>query len=209
MDDNNNLMLLVSSCDEAYFPLLKGLYLSNLGVNALTDNISLAFLDIGCSPQSLLWLAKHNISVHRLEYSVLGALGEKCYGYHRAQICRPFLPKLFPYARDFLSWIDCDTWFQDASFLKTLRSEVLLHPNYILVSPEIHYTYTRVNDLVRERHRELYDHYFALYGSEAAEYLHVLPAVNTGFFAMHSAAKLWGEWENRDSYNLWPWLRVP
>jgi len=186
-------MIVVSSCDEAYFPLLKGMYMSIFD-NIVDEHISFAFIDIGCEEKSLEWLSNRGISIHRLSSSALGVLASARYGYHRAQICRPFLPKLFPDAQ-VITWIDCDTWFQDPSILDALRKEVLKYPDHILISPEIHYTYSKINNSSADRHREMFQHYNGLYGEGVASHLSQMPSVNSGFFSMDRTNPIWETWE--------------
>ncbi|WP_443750091.1 hypothetical protein [Asticcacaulis solisilvae] len=193
-------MVLMSSCDEGYFPLAKGLFLSlleapeALGPEEEGPDIRLAFLDIGCAPSSLDWLRDRGIEVVAGTNDTMGALSSPHLGYHRAQTCRAFLPDLFPDA-DILGWIDCDTWFQDAGILRTLMAEALKARDSILVSPEVHYTYTKINDQVRVTHKEVHGYYEALYGTELADRLHVMPCVNSGFFVMHRTNALWEAWK--------------
>lgn len=188
-------MTLVSACDEGYFPLLRGLYLSLLESGRLPDHLQLAFFDLGCTQASLDWLSGHGVAVLRLEDILPEGLGDPRYGYHRAQICRPFLRDLFPES-SVLGWIDCDTWFQDASILNTLEKVARNYPDDIVIAPEVHYTYTKINDEVRRTHLELHGYYASLYGVAVADELCVMPSVNSGFFLMHRQAPLWADWQN-------------
>jgi hypothetical protein len=187
-------MTLVSACDEKYFPLLRGLYLSLLESGQLPDGVRLAFFDLGCTRASLDWLTARGVTVSRLEDALPDGLGDSRYGYHRAQTCRPFLADLFPDS-EVLGWIDCDTWFQDASVLKDLLLAIQAHPQDILISPEVHYTYTKINDHVRTTQLELQGYYAAIYGSAVADELCITPSVNSGFFLMHRQAPLWAGWK--------------
>lgn len=58
------------ACDEAYFPLCKGLVLS-LGEAARFFNpawdVSLHFIDIGCRDESLSFLTRHGAAVHAFD----------------------------------------------------------------------------------------------------------------------------------------------
>jgi len=191
---NRPMMVLMSSCDEKYFPLAKGLFLSLLEApEVLGSDIRLAFLDIGCEPASLKWLQTRGIEIVSGNNSIMGGLSHPHLGYHRAQTCRAFLPDLFSDA-DVLGWIDCDTWFQDATIVKGLMAEALKTPDAIFICPEVHYTYTKINDEVRVTHKEVHGYYEAIYGTEVADTLHVMPSVNSGFFVMHRTNGLWDAW---------------
>jgi hypothetical protein len=170
------------------------MYLSIIDSLGANDHISFAFIDIGCRPASLDWLQQRNISVHSLTDTAVGALADPRYGYHRAQTCRPFLPKLFPDAQ-ILTWVDCDTWFQDVSIFEILRKDAMEYRDHILVSPEIHYTYSKINTDVARRRREMFGYYSGIYGEDAAGKLCLAPTVNSGFFAMHRSNPLWAHWE--------------
>ncbi len=198
-------MIITSSCDQGYFPLVKGLVLSLLDAG-LPDNVQFVFLDMGCNAESLGWFRERGIEVVRLDEETLGELGAQRYGYHRAQICRPFLPRLFPQAK-VLAWLDCDAWAQDISILDVLRQEALDNPDHILVCPEIHHTYTPVHADANARHKELAGYYQEIYGAELADKMSTVPTVNSGFFAMHRDNALWEAWQQeiisiyRDNYD--------
>ena len=194
VDNPSGRMVIATSCDEGYFPLVKGLLLSMLNGTPLPDTVEPVFLDLGCSADSLAWLATHGVRCIALDETVLDELGRQKYGYHRAQICRPFLPRLFPDA-DVLAWIDCDTWVQDTSIFDTLRREALDHRNCVLACPEIHYTYTPLNADPDGRRVELKSYYEGLYGRALAEAMSILPTTNSGFFAMHRDNTLWLRWQ--------------
>jgi len=207
MDISNYRMVMLSSCDEGYFPLVKGLFLSLL--QDLPPEVELAFLDLGCSDRSLSWLRDHGVKIVSPDHEVLGQFGDARYGYHRAQICRPFLPRLFPDA-DVLSWIDCDTWFQDTSILPLLMAEALAHPEAVLAAPEIHHTYSQVNNDAQARQAELFGYYAPLFGDEIARKYSIQPTINSGFLVMHRDCPVWRLWgdavteiygENFDRYD--------
>ncbi len=187
-------MVVMSACDEGYFPLAKGMYLSLIESGMLPPGVRLAFLDLGCREPSLDWFRSQGIAILPGVNEVMGPLAAPSLGYYRAMTCRAFLPDLFPDA-EVLCWIDCDTWFQDASIIATLRQEALQHPDSLLVAPEIHFTYTRVNDEVEVTRREMYGYYEALYGPELAQALHLLPNINSGFVVMHAESGLWDSWK--------------
>ena len=124
--------VLLTSCDEGYFPLAKGLFLSLLDSGKLDASTKLAFMDIGCEERSLTWLRDQGILIVPGTNDAMGALSDKGLGYHRAQTCRAFLPELFPTA-DILGWIDCDTWFQDPSIVEILKDEAFRYPDSIII----------------------------------------------------------------------------
>src|SRR4051812_23474482 len=103
--------LVVFSWDEAYFPLAKGLVLSLENQGLERSGIGLGFVDIGCAADSLNWLRDRGVRIVSPAEDALDGLGQSVKGYHVSQICRPFLPKLFPDADCFV-WLDSDVWVQ-------------------------------------------------------------------------------------------------
>jgi lipopolysaccharide biosynthesis glycosyltransferase len=185
--------LIVSSCDETYFPMVKGLILSILDEGPLPEGIGLAFIDIGCESSSLAWLARHGVQVRALDAEVVGAVANPSLGYQRAQACRAFLPQLFPEA-EVLIWMDSDTWVQDRTIFSYLRTAVRQNQQSLFVTPECHYSYTFVNDDVQARQQEMFAYYEPVCGTEIAARLCKLPTLNSGFFAMSAENQMWRHW---------------
>lgn len=186
--------LIVCSCDQSYFPLLKGLILSICEQGRLGAGIGLAFIDIGCEARSVSWLQERGVRVCRPDPQILGGLADPALGYQRSQTCRPLLPKLFPDAAIFI-WIDCDTWVQDASIFPILRSAVEKDRDKLFIAPECHYSYTHINDGCLERHQEMFSYYQPVFGTEVAQRMCLRPTLNSGFFAMAADNAIWAEWE--------------
>lgn len=182
------------SADEKYFPLAKGLILSLLDAGILGADLRLAFLDIGCAPASLAWLAERQVTVRTPDENIMGALAASSFGYHRAQTCRPFLPELFPGARIYI-WIDCDAWVQSAEAIHDLRSAATSQLGSIALCPECHYSYKPINDNVAARISELFVRYEPLYGAQIAGAMAQRTMLNSGVFALAGASPLWNDWK--------------
>jgi len=189
-------MVIVTGCDENYFPLAKGLILSLTERGNLGKNIKLAFLDIGCSEKSRYWLVERGVTIVDDLTTAMGGAGSATLGYHRAQTCRAFLPELFP-AANVLCWVDCDIWFQDLSILDILRRDSDRYPEALHACPEIHFTYTKINECVDETHLEHFGNFSGIYGDVLANNLHKLPCVNSGFIVMNRMSKLWDAWKTQ------------
>jgi hypothetical protein len=186
--------LLVSSSDERYFPLAKGLFLSVLEHRERL-NFDLGFVDIGCSEHALNWLRRQGVIV--VDGAILAAdFPRERYGYHLAQICRPYLPDLFE-AWEVISWVDCDAWFQDASFIDILFQEAIAHPADVLASTELHYTYVGGDGRPVTNQTALQRYYSAIYEPELAARLTGLPAINSGFIASHRSNPFWSAWKRQ------------
>ena len=176
------------------FPLAKGLVLSLAGANLEESGIRLAFIDIGCDGPSLAWLSERGVTV--LDSSHLAALhgARNVQGYHWAQICRPYLPQLFPEADAFI-WLDSDLWVQAPETLKLLAHYADSDHSKIFICPEWHYSYAILNrDIAKFHIDNIGYHYRIAYGPEVAARLSVRPWLNTGVFAMAADNSLWSLW---------------
>lgn len=184
----------VFCCDQNYFPLAKGLVLSLDRAELENNGITLAFIDIGCEQESVAWLNERGVRVlpsSRLT-SIEGVEGVS--GYHLAQICRPYLPQLFPEAACFI-WLDSDLWVQETDTLKLLASYANSHRDKIFICPEWHYSYAAMNsDILKFHVNNIGYHFHIAYGREVAARLSVRPWLNTGVFAMSAENPLWAAW---------------
>jgi hypothetical protein len=184
----------VFSCDQNYFPLAKGLVLSLTEQGLEQSGIGLGFIDIGCDRQSLDWLRRHGVTV--LPSSAVIAVDglPPVKGYHLAQICRPFLPRLFPQTDCFI-WLDSDLWVQSVETIKLLAIWATKNRDKLFICPEWHYAYTTLNsDIVKFHINNVGSYYRAVYGQEIAAALAVRPMLNTGVFAMAADNPLWDMW---------------
>ena len=186
--------LVVFSCDQNYFPLAKGLVLSLLEKTLDRDGIGIAFIDIGCEAESLAWLRQHRVAiVSRSQLMAVPGIPsvEK---YHLAQVCRPFLPRLFPTAEAFV-WLDSDLWVQSAEAIKLFAHLANRNHDKLFICPEWHYAYTPLNsDIIKFQVTKVGPYYQVAYGQEIATKLAVRPTLNSGVFAMAAENPLWDMW---------------
>jgi lipopolysaccharide biosynthesis glycosyltransferase len=185
--------LIVCSCDQNYFPMVKGLILSITESKGLPEGSRLAFLDLGLNRAARNWLEGQGVLVRQLTAGVVGELADARLGYQRAQACRPFLPKLFPEADTFI-WMDSDMWVQDPGIFAALDNAIAERPDHLFIAPEWHYSYVYINDDVESRHAEMYSYYAPVYGESTAQRMSRLPTLNSGFFAMRRDNSLWRLW---------------
>jgi hypothetical protein len=186
--------LVVFSCDQKYFPLAKGLVLSLRAAGLAQSGIGIGFIDIGCNPQSLKWFSDQGIRV--LPLSALTAIEDirAIKGYHLAQVCRAYLPRLFPDVRCFV-WLDSDLWVQIGDTVKLLAQWASSDRERLFICPEWHYAYETFNNDVMTFHvRNVGSYYAAAYGEDVAAKMAVRPFLNTGVFAMAAENPLWGLW---------------
>src|SRR5689334_8589856 len=177
--------LIVCSCDQTYFPMVKGLVLSITESGALPANSRMAFLNLGLDGAALQWLENQGVLVRELTHAAVGELADPRLGYQRAQACRPFLPRLFP-DEETLIWMDSDMWVQEPGVLAALVNAVAERPDHLFIAPEWHYSYVYINDDIDGRHAEMYSYYAPVYGETVARRLSKLPTLNSGFFAMRA-----------------------
>src|SRR5215469_14568526 len=111
--------LVVFSSDQPFFPLARGMVLSVREHGLDRHGICLAFIDIGCDESSLDWLRSQGVIVKSVPAELLGELAE-AEGYHRSQVCRPLLPRIFPGVGAFV-WLDSDLWVQSPDILPNLH----------------------------------------------------------------------------------------
>jgi hypothetical protein len=187
--------LITLSSDEKYFPLAKGLILSLIAAKLPASGVALAFVDIGCSSASLAWLADKGVRVIVPDEQIMGVLAHPRFGYHRAQTCRPFLPDLFPNAQTYI-WLDCDTWVQRADAIKLLVEVSRANVGKIVLCPESHYSYTKINDNVSARRTELHSYYAPPYGEALAAKMSNKTMLNSGVFALTRNSQIWGAWKD-------------
>ena len=99
---------IVTSSDAAYFGLTKGL-VQSLARLGLRDDVAICFIDAGCRPDQLAWLAPHVDHIapppRQLDFP------ENYPAYVRTHIVRSLIPETFPGFDQYL-WLDCDMWVQ-------------------------------------------------------------------------------------------------
>ena len=186
--------LIVFSCDQKYFPLAKGLVLSLREKNLARDGIGIAFIDIGCEPQSLAWLRQQSVAILPTSHLIALEGVPPVSGYHLAQVCRPFLPRLFPGTKTFI-WLDSDLWVQSPEVIRLFASLATKNSDKLFICPECHYAYTTLNsDIIKFQVTKVGPYYDVAYGRDMATTLSVRPTLNTGVFAMAAQNLLWDMW---------------
>ena len=185
---------LVSACDENYFPLVKGLYLSMIESGALTNNVDLAFLNIGCHHNSIDWLVNNGIAVLELNRNVMGGLADQKYGYRRGQICRAFLPEFLPSA-SLISWMDPDMWVQDMVGFLSILDSAANHESQIYISQEVHQGFVWPGFTYKDRIDGEASIFSYIYDDGIGHDLSQYPTYNSGFFAMDRSNQIWSSWK--------------
>ncbi len=185
-------------CNETYMPLCRGLILSLQKVLARAPedlDISLHFIDIGCSDASLARLKNAGAHLHafsRKLYPVLPT-DDLLPRYADAQLCRPFLPQLVR-GHDLYVWIDADIWIQAADALPTLIRAAARASGGMVICPECHYGLVGKRDFrlgllaARTWYEALYDDH------DLVEFLSCRPMFNSGLFGLAAGSPVWTAW---------------
>jgi hypothetical protein len=188
-------ILVVTSADEAFMPLLSGLVgsLQQWKTRAFDD---LACFDLGLAPKSRQWI--EGFATHVVEPGWDLPVNEKLRQEQpelRALTVRPFLPRYFP-GYDVYLWIDADAWVQERFALEWLLAAA--STGRLAAVPQVHHAYlqTERNFNWRIRHMQ------ACFGQEAGRRLLWDSYFNAGVFALHADAPHWALWAKWFSLGL-------
>mgnify|MGYP001299390959 CR=1 FL=1 len=125
--------IIISSCDEKYFLLLKELFISIKNSGILNDYI-FAVLDTGMNRDQLIYLRDENILIKEAvwnvevpNYKILGR------DHLKTQVARAFLPDYFPNYNIYI-WLDADLWLNDLSSF--LLYEKAAAENCLAITPQ-------------------------------------------------------------------------
>ncbi len=188
--------LLVVAAEANYFPLAQDALQSVLD-KPERSQITLGFLDLGCTEGQREWLHSH---VDRLEapdwedFTV--RYPEDTPNYLKFVLARPLLSEYFP-GFDVYLWLDADAWVQNWEAIALLQAGAQEHQGLAIV-PEIH------------RHAEfLYDGrlpqflgwaqrlYLDAGGETLAQRFGYRALLNMGVFALHVEAPHWAAWQEQ------------
>jgi hypothetical protein len=184
----------VFSTDETFAPLAKGLVLS-MRAAASDGAYDLKLIDIGCSNRTLDWMRDHQVAVSKFDrakffpYSSFADLKD----YQDAQLCRPFLPKIF-HGYEVYLWCDSDIWVQQIDSINLYRDLALRFPEKVPVSPIIDVSYGYLYRNGAEFINYARNWYEAVYGPEIASQYAPRAILSSGLFAMTANNPLWVAW---------------
>jgi hypothetical protein len=184
---------IVFSCDQRYFPFAKGFVLSVMESFIDRAGITVACIDVGCDLSAQEWFRTNNVTIVDLTSDILGDLSNPELGYRRSQLCRPFLPDIFP-EREILVWVDCDIWIQEPGTIEMFVKMARLSPRNIVLCPEEHVSYSALTKAPSVRRERLFRYYEPFFGSTIAEEMAQRTVLNSGLFAMSRRSPVWGEW---------------
>ncbi len=186
---------IVTSCDERYAPLAKGLILSLRSHGFPVEGQEICLLDIGCSQETVNWMQQQGVRVTRFVGAEHIPFPTEHLPKHIAAMAfRPFMRSVFP-GYEIYMWIDSDTWVQQAASVHLYHALAAEDPNCIVISPLIDLTY-RLHyeaDAFTEQLKRVYE---SIYG-EAGSNLSRRPPLGAGVFAMHRNSPVWEKWANQ------------
>ena len=185
-------VMIISACDEGYFPLVKGLFLSIIAGSNVPANIRLGFVDVGCGDASLEWLRSRGVVIRQPDVSTMGDLADVRFGIRRAQTCRPFLPRRFPGAKC-VAGRGADVWVRGGGGFGELLIAGKKKQDRVFASPEFHFTYTWVME-IEGRSKEVANLNRAFFGDDAAREMARRPVYNSGFILASANHPIWRNW---------------
>lgn len=186
---------LVFATDEAFAPLAKGLVLSVREAAQAPDEFALYMIDIGCSDATRRWMAEHSVTRRSFEPDdfFTAALKTPLQRYHLAQLCRPFLPRLFPGHETYI-WSDSDIWFQDIATLRLYRDIAAQQQDSVPISPLIDVSYGYLYEDATEFLTYARLWYGDTYGPTLDPSYLNKSTFSSGLFAMSRDNSIWERW---------------
>ena len=186
---------LVFSTDENFAPLAKGLVLSVLAQRSSGPELTLNLIDIGCSAQTRAWMAERGVQVQPFEPSrfMPQRVTGKLKGYQAAQICRPFIPQLFP-EFDLHIWCDSDVWIQDGASLRLIEDLARAEPHKLVISPiiDVSYAYFYKDSAEFSTYNQTW--FRDTYGPTVASTYARRAVLSSGVFGLSAKSELWSLW---------------
>lgn len=183
----------VFSFDEGFAPLGKGLVHSILE-QAMPGEFALKLVDIGCSPETVTWMKERGVDVKRFnrsDYYPRRLKGLK--SYQDAELCRPFVPEMFP-GYEIYVWCDADTWIQNIASLRLYRDAVRSNPSHIAISPLLDTAYQFYYQDSGEFSRYNQIWFSESYGPEFAKNYSSRTIFSAGVLAMRGDNPIWKAW---------------
>ncbi|SFV33172.1 hypothetical protein [Hyphomicrobium facile] len=188
----------VFATDEVFAPLAKGLVLSIISTTR-TDEFALNMVDIGCSPSTLSWMQENGVSVAQFRRDKFLRSGKApLKPYQDAQLCRPFLPNLFPNFDVYL-WSDSDIWIQSPDSLRLYRDLAAQNKGKLIVSPLVDVSYRYFYSNCTEFSGYNYQWYRDTYGHTLASTYANKAVLSSGLFGLHSESDYWDRWASEVS----------
>lgn len=184
----NSGALVVSGADSGYFAYLQELWQSyrDSGSDKLA---AFGALDLGLKAPELEWLKSRNVTVVKPDWPYPGLEGEP--EWFKAMVCRPYLPQMFP-GRQFVFWIDADSWIQDARALALFLRGATSNGFAVVPAVDRAYDPDYSGGWFLEWQKACIEKGF---GPKVAEQLFRYPIISAGAICGHSQAPHWALWQ--------------
>ena len=197
----DNDVVIITACDQHYFPLCVDLLASIKSVCGILPRIRV--LDVGLLPDQVATLAAAVEKVITPDWDVGQDMNLPAW--YRAMTARPFLPK---YAGDaaLIAWIDCDAWVQRFTPVQSLIDaardgrlaivEERFGKGFSVNVPAGNGSFMTVvcdPQSVKANIRSCYE---ACFGADIAADYGDLPCFNVGVFALRADSPSWKVWQS-------------
>ncbi|WP_287129187.1 hypothetical protein [Candidatus Cyanaurora vandensis] len=182
--------MIVTGADAPFFGLVQGT-IRSIRDKPQGRGVALGFLDLGCTPDQLAWLADWVDVIVQPEWRFPFPQQDQIPSYLKGSYARPHLPEYFPGYQTYL-WIDADAWVQDWSAVALLAQGAKLRG--LAIVPQIDRGSTLQYGGMFYEWQITYDWYQADFGEQVAQQLWSYPMLNTGAIALHRDAPHWQVW---------------
>ncbi len=182
--------IIISGCNDAYYPLLDGL-LSSIDFHVRSEGIDIGVLDVGLSDAQRQSLEQRNIKLATPPWDYQLNFANPAPTYFKTLTARPHLPQHFP-GYDIYFWIDADCWVQDWDAAKLYLTAAASMG--FSCTPECDRSYNlQPSDQITPM--QWAHSCFARHaGEQIAKRLFQYPIVNGGIFAARADAPHWKRW---------------
>lgn len=184
--------IVITAGNVAFFELAQGC-IQSIRDRSEGRDVTLGFLDLGCSDEQRAWLSTHVEFVRTPEWEFEFPNRDKVPSYLCGLLARPFLRRYFP-DRDVYVWLDADAWVQDWRAVELLMQGARRRQGLAIV-PELDRGFQMQYGHL-PRWWEIVEGWYAeAFDRDLAQQLRSFPLLNAGVFALHEKAPHWSVWE--------------
>jgi hypothetical protein len=183
--------IIITAADAKYFRLSQGTILS-VRDQPQGKDISIGYLDLGCTNEQLKWLGQHVDFIKKPEWHFDFPTRATVPEYLKGLLVRPFLREYFS-EFDVYLWIDADAWVQDWKAIDLYIQGAVKRG--LAITPELHRASMQQYGGLPSFWQWIHNQYKNFFGEEIAAALKTYPMLNAGIFALHKDAPHWKVWE--------------
>lgn len=196
--------IIVTGCDENYFPLVRALILSIRDHESL-NNIEIGFLNAGISSTNKSWLTQNKIKFIDLDFDNIKE--KKRFRGRRSLLVNYYKPRLNLLLPEYdnIIFLDADTWVQtDQAFKYLLQASRQLKLGIVSQSTRLTNSLMGIRSHFFSRLLNRYEPRGILYKNglranipyKSLKTLISRPVLNCGVYALHTRAPHWSYWQN-------------